>query len=376
MRTAAPHALDLASAFGDLSPGDLAAALGASPVEGLPEIRRRWRERQRRGVPDGAPSTLPLVTAGLSHGISLLADLFGGEGKVVAVPTPFWGNYRQAFALRTGARVLTAPAYVDGRYNPRAIADALAGVPEGEPAVGILNIPSNPGGYTPDREERRATVESLLAEAGRRPLVIVCDDAYAGLVFELEIPRESLFWDLAGAHPGLLAVKVDGATKELSFFGGRLGFLTFGVEPESEVARELAAKVRKLVRMELGSPPAVSQGIALQALRSPTVEREVEAVRLLLEGRYRALKGALAGVDPGLLTVLPFNSGCFALAEIPERLGIDAQTVRRHLLARHDTGLVSIAPRYLRIAHCSVDAGAIPELARRLETGITELARL
>jgi hypothetical protein len=37
---------------------------------------------------------------------------------------------------------------------------------------------------------------------------------------------------------------------------------------------------------------------------------------------------------------------------------------------------VSIAPRYLRIAHCSVDEWAIPELARRLEAGIAELARL
>ena len=368
------HLLDLAAAFGDLPPEDLEAALRESPVEGLPEIRRRWRERQRRGVPEEIPSSLPLVTAGLSHGISLVADLFGGEGKAVAVPTPFWGNYRQAFALRTGARVLTAPAYVDGRYNPRAIADALAGLPEGEPAVGMLNVPSNPGSYTPDREERRAIVESLLAEAGRRPLVIVCDDAYAGLVFEPEIPRESLFWDLAGAHPDLLAVKVDGATKELSFFGGRLGFLTFGVEPESDVARELEARVRTLARTEIGSPPAVSQVVALQALRSPTVEREVEAVRLLLEGRYRVLKRALAGVDPDLLTVLPFNSGCFALVEIPERLGVSSETARRHLLARHDTGLVAIAPRYLRIAHCSVDEAAIPELARRVETGIRELA--
>ena len=76
-----------------------------------------------------------------------------------------------------------------------------------------------------------------------------------------------------------------------------------------------------LVRAELGSPPAASQVIALQALRSPAVEREVEAVRLLLEGRYRALKEALAGVDPDLLTVLPFNSGCFALVEIPEGWG-------------------------------------------------------
>ncbi|HEY3569740.1 MAG TPA: aminotransferase class I/II-fold pyridoxal phosphate-dependent enzyme [Thermoanaerobaculia bacterium] len=375
METAAPHALDLASAFGDLPPGDLEAALRESPVEGLPEIRWRWRERQRRGVPGGVPSSLPLVTAGLSHGISLLADLFGGEGKAVAVPAPFWGNYRQAFALRTGARVLEGPAYVDGRYNPRAIADALAGLPEGEPAVGMLNIPSNPGSYTPDRQERRATLESLLAEADRRPLVIVCDDAYAGLVFEPEISRESLFWDLAGAHPNLLAVKVDGATKELSFFGGRLGFLTFGAGPESELVRDLEARVRMLVRTELGSPPAVSQVIALQALRSPTADQEVEAVRLLLEGRYRVLKRALAGVDPGLLTVLPFNSGCFALVEIPERLGIDAQTARRHLLAHQDTGLVSIAPRYLRIAHCSVEESAIPELVRRVEAGVRELAR-
>ena len=374
MEIMASHALDLASAFGDLRPEDLEAALRESPVEGFPEIRRRWRERQRRGAPGGAPSSLPLVTAGLSHGISLVADLFGGEGKAVAVPTPFWGNYRQAFAVRTGAKVLTAPAYVEGRYNPRAIADALAGLPEGEPAVGMLNVPSNPGSYTPDREERRATVASLLAEADRRPLVIVCDDAYAGLVFEPEIPRESLFWDLAGAHPNLLAVKVDGATKELSFFGGRLGFLTFGVEPESDVARQLEARARTLVRTEIGSPPAVSQVVALQALRSPTIEREVEAVRLLLAGRYRVLRRALAGADPDLLTVLPFNSGCFALVEIPERLGVSSGTARRHLLARHDTGLVSIAPRYLRIAHCSVDEAAIPELARRLETGLRELS--
>jgi aspartate/methionine/tyrosine aminotransferase len=363
---------DLATAF-NLSEEDLAAALAASPVEGLPEVRQRWRQWQRRSAPAAAPSSLPLVTLGLSHGLSLVADLFGGEGKAVAVPQPFWGNYRQAFGMRTGARVLTAPAYVDGRYNPRAIPEALAGLPAGEPAVGLLNVPSNPGGYTPDPQERRATVEALLAEAGRRPLVVVCDDAYAGLVFEPEIPRESLFWDLAGAHPDLLAVKVDGATKELSFFGGRVGFLTFGLEPDSETARALQDRVRMLVRSSVGSPVAASQVVLLQALRNERVAEEVEAVRLLLAGRYRALKGALAQADPGLLTVLPFNSGCFALIEIPEMLGIDAETVRRHLLAHFDTGLISLPPRYLRIAHCSVDAAALPELARRLEKGVAEL---
>ncbi len=240
--------------------------------------------------------------------------------------------------------------------------------------MAFLNVPSNPGGYTPDPAERRATVESLLEEAGRRPLVVVCDDAYAGLVYEPEIPRESLFWDLAGSHPNLIPIKIDGATKEFSFFGGRVGFLTFALEPGSEAAKSMESKVKMLVRSTVGSPVSASQVILLQALRKEGIETEVEAVRGLLEGRYRSLKGALAGMDPALGTALPFNSGCFALVELPERLGLDSETVRKHLLAHHGTGLISIAPRYLRIAHCSVDAAALPELVKRLEKGIAELA--
>ena len=54
-------------------------------------------------------------------------------------------------------------------------------------------------------------------------------------------------------------------------------------------------------------------------------------------------------------------------AEVRRTAGVVIPAARRHLLARHDTGLISIAPSYLRIAHCSVDAGALPELVRRLD---------
>ncbi len=364
----------LAAAFAGLSPEDLSRALLYSPVEGIPEVRQRWRAWQRRGVAEEIPSSLPLVTAGLTHSLSVLADLFGGEGRAVAIPRPFWGNYRQTFATRTGAEVRTAAACVDGRCNTRAIAEALDGAPEGEPAVALLNFPSNPGGYSLTVEERKEVRESLVGLAERRPLVVICDDAYAGLVFEPEIPRESLFWELIGAHPRLIPVKVDGGTKEFSFFGGRVGFLTFGYAPDSGVARALESKMKALVRSTIGSPVAASQVALLQALRKEGIEAEVEEVRALLEGRYRALQQALAAADPDLLCALPFNSGCFALVEIPEKLGLTSEQVRRHLLEHHDTGLVSIEPRFLRIAHCSVDAAALPELVRRLERGVRELA--
>ncbi len=158
-------------------------ALLYSPVQGIPEVRAAWRRWQRREIVD-LPSSEPLVTVGLTHGLALTADLFGGAESVVAIPAPFWGNYRQTFAARTGARILTAPAYRDGAYNPTAIPEALADVPAGKPAVAILNLPSNPGGYMPTRDERSALSAALLAEAERRPLVVLCDDAYAGLVYE------------------------------------------------------------------------------------------------------------------------------------------------------------------------------------------------
>ncbi len=345
-----------------------------SPVEGMPELRQLWREWQRRLGPDKS-STLPTVTAGLTHGLSLVADLFGGPGRAVAIPSPFWGNYRQTFGLRTGARVVSAPAYRGAGYNCEAIAEALAGEPAGEPAVAILNFPSNPGGYSATVDERRRLRTSLLTVADQRPLVVVCDDAYAGLVYEPEVPAESMFWELNGAHENLIPVKVDGGTKEFCFFGGRVGFVTFPFEPESEVAEALESKVKCLVRAAMGSPVATTQMMLVQALRDNDIADQVETVRELLEKRYRVLKAALGQVDRTLLRPLPFNSGCFALIELARELGVDADNVRRQLLDEQDTGVIAIGERFLRLAFCSVRASDLDEIVARLGRGIGELAR-
>ncbi len=362
----------LAAGLGSLDSEDRNRALLYSPVEGIPEMRRLWRGWQRRHQSD-LPSTLPMVTAGLTHGLSLMADLFGGADRAVAVPAPFWGNYRQTFHLRTGARIVSAPVYRDDGYHCEAIAEALAGEPPGEPALAILNIPSNPGGYSPTVDERARLKASLLAVADSRPLVVICDDAYAGLVYDPEVPAESMFWELNGAHDNLIPVKVDGGTKEFCFFGGRVGFLTFPFEPESDAAAALESKVKCLVRAAMGSPVAASQVLLLQALRDGEVAERVESVRRLLLDRHRVLDAALSGVDRRLLRPLPCNSGCFALVELASGLGVDADTVRRHLLEDHDTGLVAVGDRFLRIAFCSVRESDLAEVVERLQRGVAEL---
>jgi aspartate/methionine/tyrosine aminotransferase len=368
----APLALPLVErALSGLDDADRRAGLLYSPVSGLPALREAWRRWQRRDVAEGLASTLPLVTVGLTHGLALIADLFAGEGRAVAVAAPFWGNYRQTFAVRTGAKVLPAPAYRDGLYNPRFVEEALADVAAGEPALAIVNLPSNPGGYSPTARERDELLASLCREAERRPLVVICDDAYAGLVYEEGVPSESLFWPLQDLHPQLIPIKVDGATKELSLFGGRVGFLTFPFEALSDVAAALVSKVMCLLRATVGSPVALAQVVLLQALREDGIAAEVEQVRQELAARYRVLVSALAEVESPLVRPLPCNAGCFSLLELGE--GIDAESVRRHLLAEHDTGLVSIDGRYLRIAFCSVAKEDLPELVRRLRRAIEEV---
>jgi len=357
-----------------LSGEDRDRAFLYSPVGGLRELRERWREWQRFGQDEAVPSSLPFVTDGLAHGLSLVADLFAGPGRAVAVAAPFWGNYSQAFALRTGAEMRLGPGYRDGRFNPRALAEALAEVPAGEPAVGLLNFPSNPGGYAPTAAERRELRASLLEIADARPFVVLVDDAYAGLVYEESSPPGSPFWELAGVHEQLIAVKVDGATKEFFFFGGRVGFLTFGYRPGSPVAKALENKLACLLRSTVGSPVALSQVVLLQALRDGAIRDQVAAARRIARERYAAVRPLLAELDPHLLRSLPFNAGFFVLLELPEELGVGADAVRRHLLARHDTGVVAIGERYLRLAVCSVAAAVLPELLRRVELGVSELA--
>ncbi|MEM6457376.1 MAG: aminotransferase class I/II-fold pyridoxal phosphate-dependent enzyme [Acidobacteriota bacterium] len=368
----------LAAAYRFDDAADAHRAFLYAPVDGLPEMRRAWQRWQRRQAPAGASvdgASLPITTIGLTHGLSLVADLFTGPGRTVVSASPFWGNYRQTFELRTGAELRTAPSYDrDGRFDPRSIGRVLASLPAGEPAVVILNFPSNPGGYMPDADERAALRDGLLAAADDRPIVAVCDDAYAGMVFDDAVPAHSLFWDLLDAHANLCAIKVDGATKELAYFGGRVGFLTFGVASADAVAA-LESKIKSLVRATVGSPCASSQAVMLQLLRDPDrTAREVEIVRSTLAARCATLNRALADLDPALLRPLPCNAGCFSLIALAPDRGLEAEALRRHLLAHEGTGLVAIGSDHVRIAFCSVAEGDLPALVTRMARGAAALA--
>ncbi|MEA2195813.1 MAG: hypothetical protein QOG42_2527 [Solirubrobacteraceae bacterium] len=229
----------MAAALAGLEEAERSRAFLYSPVEGLPELRRAWRDWQRRGVDSGPPSSLPLVTVGTAHARSLAMDLFAGEGRAVLSPPGPEGD----------------------------VCRPLAGLPEGEPAVVLLEFPRQANGYAPVTGERAALCGALIAAAERRPLVVLVDDIWEGL----GTPSASLFWRLAGRHANLIPIKIDGADGQLGFPGGRVGFLTFPFEPESALARSLESKAKMLLRAQVGSPPAMTQVLLLRALQRVSV---------------------------------------------------------------------------------------------------------
>jgi aspartate/methionine/tyrosine aminotransferase len=340
---------------------DLASTFLYAPVDGPRPLREAWRARERRlaGDPDVAVS-LPFVTHGLTHNLSILADLFADPDTDVLVPRPAWENYELLFQMHAGARIVRYRLFEDGVFDESDLERALQSV-RGK-AIVVLNFPANPLGWTPDDSEAARIAEVLLSHRG--PLVAVTDDAYQVWVYEEDRRRPSLFWDLAqGADPEkMLVVKGDGATKELVFFSSRVGFLTHTATGEAEPA--LLSKLKTVVRGSVGSASGPALTMTARAVLDPRTDDALEDLRQLLGARYRTIKAALGQLDPERVRVSPFNSAFFVYLDLE---GLDAERLRRDLLTRWSVGTIAFpAENAIRLAYCSIHEDRLPELVDSL----------
>jgi aspartate/methionine/tyrosine aminotransferase len=350
-------------------------AVAYAPTAGAPALRRRWRAELDRKNPSlrGRECSLPVVVPGLTAAVSFVADLFLDAGDEVVLPDLSWPNYRLIIEERKAAACVAFPTFLPaergGGFDVGALESALrasaaraAAAGRGSRAACILNFPNNPTGYTPSLAEADAIVAALVrvATEGAAILAIV-DDAYFGLQYEEGLLRESIFARLAWAHPGILAVKADGPTKEDYVWGFRLGFLTFAsASLGAQGCEALVKKLMGLVRSSVSNSSAPGQHLILKSLDAPGSEEQKARNRGLLAARYARAKAALASADlPACLRPLPFNSGYFMSFECR---GISAEELRKRLLDEKAIGTVSIQDRYLRVAFSSVEEKLIGEL--------------
>ena len=354
-------------------------SLTYAPSFGLLDLRKAWQTELFTKNPSlqGKPVSLPVVTCGITHGIATFADVWINPGDVVILPQMMWGNYTMIFSVRKGARIRHYELFDEhGGFNLAAFEQAVRQeAAENRKITVVLNFPQNPSGYTVSEAEAEKIV-AILTEvaAGGTTVLAVTDDAYFGLFYEPETLKESIFARLCGAHPGILAIKLDGATKENFVWGLRVGFITYGGTFSDDPAGLFEALERKTagcIRGTLSNASHLSQTILLQSMQDARNAAQKQAKFEILMERAQRVK--TVSRDPKYAAawdVYPFNSGYFMCIRLKT---VDAEKLRIHLLDRYGMGLIALGPSNLRVAFSCMEAADVETLFDTIYRGVQEL---
>ena len=362
--------------FNDLTPAE---ALTYAPATGRPDLRKKWREELIRKNPSlaGKSFSLPIVTGGVTHALSLVGDLFIDRGDMVLLPDKFWENYELLYGVRMRAQLGLFPFFnAVGRFNVEALRQALATRAGSWKTVLILNFPNNPTGYSITKTEADQIVAVLqeAADDGRN-LIVVTDDAYFGLFYG------------------------DGA-------GRRIALRPAGQPPRPHPRGQGRRADQGGVRVGLPHRHAHLQHAGLLQQRGPVPGPGEEGRRghpqrrlqLLAPQPERAGQGPFQRDDPepsnqqkkGILEQrancvhkilakpeyakywepYPFNSGYFMCLKLK---GIDAETFRKHLLEKYGVGVIADGERDIRVAFSAVEAGELEDLFAQMGAAAKDL---
>lgn len=344
-----------------------------APPAGKPELRKVWREKMLVENPslDGKTFSQPIVTNALTHGLSVVADLFVNPQDTLVLPDKLWGNYNLIFGIRRASKIRTFSFFTEGgHFNTEGMKEALLAQKEQGKAVLLLNFPNNPTGYTPVEEEAQAIVEALkeVADQGIN-LAVVTDDAYFGLFYEDSI-KESLFGRIANLHPRILAIKVDGPTKEEYVWGFRVGFVTFADASEA-VCKALENKAMAIIRGTISNSSHPAQTFVLHALQSPDFKKQKEEKYRILEGRALKVKEILNNDKfQEAWDYYPFNSGYFMCMKLKK---VKAEVLRNHLLDQYGVGIIALGESDVRVAFSCVEEQDLEELFNLIHEGVKDL---
>jgi aspartate/methionine/tyrosine aminotransferase len=332
-----------------------------APTAGVPAIREAWKQSLLSKNPSLKPEniTLPALVPGITAGLSYIADLFLDAGQTIILSDPCWDNYPLLFEERRNARLRGVKMFTKKGFDADAVLDALKEEAKTGVVRVIFNFPNNPSGYTPTKDEAEKIIDCCLTLARADVKILaLCDDAYFGFFYEPDTLKESLFARLACLHDNILAVKIDGPTKEDYVWGLRLAFVTFGMK-DSPASQALVTKLTGCIRSSASCANTPAQHIFLRAATDSRTANEKQAGFDLLKGRYLAVKKCVEEhAGHRVLSPLPFNSGYFMTFHTN---GVDAEKLRRHLLDDYKIGVVALQGEYIRVAFSSLDEEVISE---------------
>ena len=342
---------------------------------GAQGLRETWKKMELKKNPSlkGINFSNPVVTNALTHGLRIAAELFADKTDELVVPDLFWDNYELIFQEAVGCKVRHFNTFKNGSFDAEALKAAL--LTKGEKKILVLNFPNNPTGYTATNEDAKRIVAAIKAVAQRgKRIVVILDDAYFGLVYEKGIHGESLFAEFSKLHENVLAVKLDGTTKEDYVWGLRVGFIMFAFKGASaEQLKALEVKAAGNVRSCISNASSIGQHLTIAAFADPKYDAEKREKYAVLKRRYQEIRRILKSHKEYAesFEVMPFNSGYFMCVR-PR--GVEAECVRKQLIAKYSTGTIVLSG-LIRLAFSTISTAKLAKLFANVDAAIRDIKK-
>lgn len=349
-----------------------------APQPGLPVLRDYWHEKivnQNPCLKSKEQISRPVLTGGLTHAISLAAELFTDPGDDLYLADKFWENYSLIFNVKYQVNFVHYKLYKDdySGFNLESLEETLSKSKK-DKLVLLFNFPNNPTGYTATEEEMDGIRDILvrIAEKGKK-IVVLCDDAYYGLFYDKNIYPGSIFSKLAGIHDNIVAVKIDGISKECYAWGFRVGFITFADNFQSaDGYGVMEEKAISGIRSSVSSCSSIAQAVLSHAIKDEDYSKEREEKYRILESRVAKVKEIVYREEyKSYWDVYPFNSGYFMCLRIKD---IPADTVRKHALFRYGLGTIAF-DQDLRVAFSCISEENLETVFQIIANSIEDIKK-
>ena len=91
-------------------------ALTYAPSFGVKQLREKWKEDMILKNPalKDKDISLPVVSNAITHGLSVVSDVWVDPGDVILLPDKMWGNYNMIFSVRRKAEIVNYPLFAGG----------------------------------------------------------------------------------------------------------------------------------------------------------------------------------------------------------------------------------------------------------------------
>ncbi|UCD02478.1 MAG: aminotransferase class I/II-fold pyridoxal phosphate-dependent enzyme [Promethearchaeota archaeon] len=336
--------------------------------------------------------TTPVITGGVTNGIFQACALFLSPKDYIIMPNKRWSNYDNIIDKFLGAKIRSFEFFQKNEINIEGLRIAINDVAKiQEKIVILLNFPNNPTGYVPSKKEGSEIIDLLRScqLTHNKPIIVLVDDAYEPYIYSDNALNKSIFYDLHQLDENVIPIKLDGITKELLIYGGRIGFLTLGIKPHwldnyedlETLKLELNNKFEGFNRATISNPNSFYQVLTHDLFIEKGMDHIVhtrDKVKNLLKERYDYINFELGTINNPEISIDPNSGGFFLFINLNPKK-IKATEFANHLLKKYKVGVIPIERldenvNGIRIAYCSIDLNKIPELIKRVNFALNDFS--